>query len=98
MLERGRLLATAEFDYAAVEAEKKEKNSEFKTALDAIGGQIFFLSNAIRNQSEERDVPCLIEDDHHSMEKCVVRTDTGEVIERYPMSESEKQRGLEFKS
>ncbi len=94
VLDRGRQLANAEQDLSNVEYEKKAAMDEFKKSIDAVNGRINTLAKAIREAKEERDVPCVIEDDWQSYEKTVRRTDTGEIIERYEMSETDKQRSL----
>lgn len=94
VLDRGRQLAQTEYDLAAIEREKKAANDEFKKQLDATSGKIVNLSRAIKNGEEERDVVCVVNDNWGNYKKEVVRTDTGEMIESYDMTEAERQRSL----
>ena len=94
ILDRGRALAKAEHDYQAIEAEKSAVNKDFKNQLTAVASRIDLLANAIRDKEEERDVPCLIEDNPARMVKQVIRTDTHQVVEEYSMTEAERQGTL----
>lgn len=94
LLDRGKQLANSEHDYTVVEIQKKAAADEFKRSLDAINSRIQELSTAIRDKIELRDVECTICSNFQTMQKEVVRADTGETVETYEMSESERQGKL----
>lgn len=94
LLDRGKQLANAEKDYTTVEDEKREAMRDFKKSLDAIQGRIDELSTAIRDKIETRDVECTVSNNFQTMRKEISRNDTGEVVETYEMSESERQGQL----
>ena len=94
VLDRGQKLAQAEYDYSAIEADKKSANEDFKKSLEATESRIANLSAAIRERVEIQDVEVVIEDDGDRLEHRIVRRDTGETVETYPFTEQEKQKRL----
>src|SRR5262245_35090842 len=94
LLDRGKQLANAEHDYGLVEAELKEAKADFKDQLDAIEERISELTTAIRDRVETRDVECSINNNFGTLQKEVIRSDTGEIVETYTMTEAERQGSL----
>lgn len=94
ILDRGKQLASAEGAYVQIDLERKAAVADFKTQLSAVEGRINELATAIRDRVETRDVDCAISKNFHSMRNELIRSDTGEVVESYEMSEAERQGSL----
>lgn len=88
-------------EMADIQRKKELKEEEKKSTAKALGVEIEAfekkqseLAIAIRDKSEMRSVVCRVEKDFIHKENLVIRTDTGEVVERHPMTASDLQTKL----
>jgi hypothetical protein len=91
-LEKGRALAEADADCARIEEEKGRVASQYAAQLKTATSRRHELSAVIRQGYEFRDVNCRVQFVYPDREVLVVRTDTGEVIERRGMNPEELRK------
>lgn len=95
LLERGRTLSEMIKEKAEIEAEKARVVRSFGERLKEANGEIARLSQTVRNRSESRRVQCEETWLYSQKVVSVVRTDTGEEIERRPIMDRELQTTMD---
>ena len=94
VLAYGRDLASKHAEYARIEAEFTAMKTEFKGKLEEVEARISTLASRIQSGQEYREVETVETKNWTTMTVTQVRTDTGEVLEKRPMREDEKQAEL----
>lgn len=89
-------LATITSLEAEVEAEKKEKMSDFTAKLNKCAADRRMLARKITTKKEDRQVECDWEFDYPKGKAYLVRLDTGVTIDSRPLSEEERQQRLDL--
>lgn len=94
----GRDLAEAQIQMRQLEDDKKRVADEWKARISGKDAEIALLSNMVRSGYEYRDIPCEAVLNEPVNKKTVRRLDTGEVVGVYDLTDSEKQRTLQFEN
>ncbi len=85
------------FDLAKeVEGERDAAKERFKSRLGEIENETNKLVRAVADRAEYRDVECEEREDEKRMKIDLVRTDTGAVIDEWPISAEERQEHLDL--
>lgn len=90
-------LAKSHEEQEAIEAEKKTTAKQYTDTLTVISERQKKLSKAIVTGEEVRTVLCELHREWDSGLIQVVRTDTKEVIDTYPIPDDEMQEHIDFK-
>ncbi len=92
-----RELAKANARRAAIEQQKKEVDSQLKGEIEAQNTVIQRLATLINTGHEFRNVECtVILDKPEAGKKTIVRNDTGEEVSIKPMTDADRQMGLDL--
>jgi protein subunit release factor A len=94
LADRGRAVAKAVEDRAALQEEKKAADADINGKIKSQGEIIRCLSRVITTGTEDREVEVAINKDNESRMISVVREDTGEIVESRPMTADELQQNL----
>jgi hypothetical protein len=94
-LDYGRKLADAENELDTIDTEKKNAVDGYKEKTSAVQVAVRRLVSAIRDGMERREVECEWVYYWDSFTKELVRSDTGESIERAVIGPDERQIGLD---
>ena len=86
-----KLLANATTCKREKEEQKKSVDSQFKAEIESFNATCNNMSSKISTGYEFMPVPCKIVDDLDTLERQVIRLDTGEIIETSKVPESERQ-------
>jgi hypothetical protein len=86
-----KLLANATTCKREKEEQKKSVDSQFKAEIESFNATCNNMSSKISTGYEFTTVPCKIVDDLDTLERQVIRLDTGEIIETSRVPESERQ-------
>lgn len=89
-------LATITSLEAEVEAEKKEKMSDFTAKLNKCAADRRMLARKITTKKEDRQVECDWEFDYPKGKAYLIRLDTGVTIDSRPLSDEERQQRLDL--
>ena len=89
-------LAEALQNLEALEVEHKSVMKEFNSRKQQFAGSIHRLSREVANGEAARSVDCELRLNYSKLTATVVRTDIGEIIEEWPMTEDEKQMDMDF--
>ena len=92
--DRGRAVAKAVEERAALQEAKKEADADINGKIKEQGGIIRTLSRVIATGTEEREIEVEVKKDNESRTVSVIREDTGEVVETRPMTAEELQQNL----
>jgi len=79
-----------------VEGERDASKERYKSRLGEIETERDKLLRAVADRAEYRDVECEEREDEKRMKIDLVRTDTGVVIDEWPMSAQERQKDLDL--
>jgi hypothetical protein len=93
---RAQELASVCIEIDKVAAQKKDMANQLKLEDDRLQARKKTLSSAVHTHREGRDVRCFWDFDWTIQMKYLFREDTGECVERYPLSEFELQQHLPF--
>ena len=93
---RGQDLAYGLRKVSEHEADLAAAKSQYKSVIDRATAEVATLREAVATGSEFREVTCDLFFDYDQTEVRTYRTDTGEELERRPMTTAEKQREIEF--
>lgn len=94
LADRGRAVAKAVEERAALQEEKKAADADINGKIKTQGEIIRCLSRVITTGTEEREVEVVMNKDNETSMISVVREDTGEVVESRPMTAEELQQNL----
>lgn len=89
-------LATITSLEAEIEAEKKEKVSDYKAKLDKCAADRRVLARKITTRKEDRQIECDWELDYPKGMAYLVRLDTGVTVEQRKLTEEERQQRLDL--
>lgn len=89
-------LATITSMEAEVEAEKKEKMSDFTAKLNKCAADRRMLARKITTRKEDRQVECDWEFDYPKGKAYLIRLDTGVTIDSRPLTDDERQQRLDL--
>lgn len=92
--ERGAQHADALIAYEKVEEEKKAAAADYASQLKTLRSNMKRFAEAVKTHEESRAVKCLWQPNFPKKKMELVRQDTGEVVERRDMAESERQESL----
>ena len=92
--ERGSRLAALTLKIEKVESEKSESSKEFGREIKRLSEEATEVSTQIDSGTEFREVKIDVTHDYDNLEVLMTRGDTGEVIERRPMTDTEKNTEL----
>jgi hypothetical protein len=92
--ERADLLAQFEAEREKTERDKGTASATFRAELKRLAEEITVRAGQVRDHAEQRSVLCIEKIDRPSNLAELVRTDTGEVIRRRSLSETETQGEL----
>jgi hypothetical protein len=87
----GETMARLERRYEAAALAAKKAAKDAKDALADLREDILDLAGRIERRQELREVPCQEQPDFARQIVCLVRTDTGEVVEHRPMTLTDHQ-------
>ena len=91
-----RELARAKGRKYDLDAKKKEVVAEYTAQIKGVDAEVELLNRRVATNSEQRQVKCEWRMDWNLMEKKLVRLDTDVVEKTEIISDSERQRNIEF--
>ena len=83
-------------DLAEEEKRQADQKAQMKATLTDIERRVSELSTAVIRREEYRDVECIEEIALDENRVLTVRTDTGEVLGRRPLTDEERQEPIKF--
>ncbi|MBE2178893.1 MAG: hypothetical protein IAE97_00270 [Chthoniobacterales bacterium] len=92
----GKELAEAQIQSRQLEDDRKRVADEWKAKISTKEAEIASLSNKVNSGYEYRDIPCEITLNEPVGKKTARRTDTGETVWVRDLTDSERQRTLDF--
>lgn len=92
--ERGAQHADALISYEKVEEEKRASAADYASQLKTLRANMKRFAEAVKTHEESRAVKCLWQPNFIKKKMELIRQDTGEVVERRDMAESERQESL----
>jgi hypothetical protein len=92
--QKGDVLSNRIEELDTVESERKAAADGFKEHIKEIHGDIASLARQIRTRKEHRTISCMWERDDARMTMCLIRQDTGEIVDTRPMRDDELQAEL----
>ena len=82
---------------SALEEEKKQVASDYKSRIDVLSSEVATLSRHISQKQEYQQVPCFAYLDWPKYgEKTIVRTDTNETVSVETMGPADRQLAIQF--
>lgn len=94
----GRYLAESQIQLRQLDDDRKCVVDEWKARISAKEAEIVSLSNKVSSGYEYRDISCEITLNEPINKKTARRLDTGEVVWVRDLTDSEKQRTLQFEN